>query len=179
MNTTCARPDRVPAARQRRPAAPCPRTAHPLLKLTPGHAEPASLAEHPIRRKQVLGGLTHEHYLAALTGRTCYRKRRSPSTRKSEPTTWVVTGRREAGRHPPVSAGLNVPDLQPVGTGGVEAVTAAVQRTRLSADAGGEGRRPRGGELHNQDHPLLGIFPATRFLRPRAAGRSPSPAPPP
>ena len=51
-----------------------PPDSSPLLKLTPGHPEPASLAEHPIRRKQVLGGLTHEYYLAALTGRTCYRK---------------------------------------------------------------------------------------------------------
>src|SRR5258708_32012762 len=162
MNTTCARPDRVPAARQRRPAAPCPRTAHPLLKLTPGHPEPASLAEHPIRRKQVLGGLTHEHYLAALTGRTCYRKRRSPSTRKSEPTTWVVTGRREAGRHPPVSAGLNVPDLQPVGTGGVEPVTVPGQRAALSPDARGEGRGPAGAELHTRAPRLLVPPPGVR-----------------
>jgi hypothetical protein len=28
--------------------------------------EPVNLAEHPIRRKQVLGGLTHEYYVAAL-----------------------------------------------------------------------------------------------------------------
>ena len=42
-----------------------------LGQLTPAQAgtrppEPVNLAEHPIRRKQVLGGLTHEHYIAAL-----------------------------------------------------------------------------------------------------------------
>ena len=53
--------DRVPAALQRCPAAPCPRpayTAHPA-------AAPANLAEHRIRRQEVLGGLTHEYHVAA------------------------------------------------------------------------------------------------------------------
>jgi hypothetical protein len=41
-----------------------------LGQLTPAQAnshppEPANLAEHRIRRKQVLGGLTHEYYIAA------------------------------------------------------------------------------------------------------------------
>ena len=41
-----------------------------LGQLTPAHAdtwppEPVNLAEHRIRRKQVLGGLTHEYYVAA------------------------------------------------------------------------------------------------------------------
>jgi putative transposase len=48
-------------------------TARPhraLGQLTPAQAgtyppEPVNLAEHRIRRKQVLGGLTHEHYVAA------------------------------------------------------------------------------------------------------------------
>ena len=48
-------------------------TARPhraLGQLTPAQAdtrppEPANLAEHRIRRKQVLGGLTHEYYIAA------------------------------------------------------------------------------------------------------------------
>jgi len=39
-------------------------------QLTPARAatrppEPVNLAEHPIYRKQVLGGLTHEYYIAA------------------------------------------------------------------------------------------------------------------
>jgi hypothetical protein len=42
-----------------------------LGQLTPAQAdacppEPINLAEHLIRRKQVLGGLTHEYYVAAL-----------------------------------------------------------------------------------------------------------------
>jgi len=48
-------------------------TARPhrsLARLTPAQAgtcppEPVNLAEHRIRRKQVLGGLTHEYYVAA------------------------------------------------------------------------------------------------------------------
>jgi putative transposase len=41
-----------------------------LGQLTPAQAgthppEPVNLAEHRIRRKQVLGGLTHEYYVAA------------------------------------------------------------------------------------------------------------------
>jgi len=45
---------------------------HPALgHLTPAQAdacpaEPINLANHLIRRKQVLGGLTHEYYVAAL-----------------------------------------------------------------------------------------------------------------
>jgi hypothetical protein len=27
--------------------------------------EPVNIAEHPIRRKQILSGLTHEYYIAA------------------------------------------------------------------------------------------------------------------
>ena len=48
-------------------------TARPhraLGQLTPAQAdtyppEPVNLAEHRIRRKQVLSGLTHEYYIAA------------------------------------------------------------------------------------------------------------------
>ena len=48
-------------------------TARPhrsLGQLTPAQAdtrppEPVNLAEYPIRRKQVLHGLTHEYYVAA------------------------------------------------------------------------------------------------------------------
>ncbi len=48
-------------------------TARPhraLVQLTPAQAdtsppEPVNLAEHRIRRKQVLNGLTHEYYVAA------------------------------------------------------------------------------------------------------------------
>jgi hypothetical protein len=36
-----------------------------------------NLAEHPIRRKQVLSGLTHEYYVTALSPRRCYGKRGS------------------------------------------------------------------------------------------------------
>jgi transposase InsO family protein len=48
-------------------------TARPhraLGQLTPAQAatrppQPVNLAEHPIHRKQILGGLTHEYYIAA------------------------------------------------------------------------------------------------------------------
>ncbi len=60
-------------------------TARPhraLRQPTPAQAdtqppEPINLAEHPIRRKQVLGGLTHEYRVAALP--PTLRNRRSPS----------------------------------------------------------------------------------------------------
>ena len=38
------------------------RLGHPIATSTVWQI----LAEHPIRRKQVLGGLTHEYYIAAL-----------------------------------------------------------------------------------------------------------------
>jgi putative transposase len=51
-----------------------------LAQLTPAQAdsqppEPVNLADHQIRRKQVLGGLTRESYIAALPSprRCCYR----------------------------------------------------------------------------------------------------------
>ena len=55
-----------------------------LGQLTPAQAdtrppEPINLADHRIRRKQVLGGLTHEYYVAALPPPRCYGKRRSPT----------------------------------------------------------------------------------------------------
>jgi len=45
-----------------------------LGQLTPAHVgtrppEPIDLADRQIRRKQVLGGLTHEYYIAALSPR--------------------------------------------------------------------------------------------------------------
>ena len=50
-----------------------------LGQLTPAQAdtrppEPVNLAEHRIRRKQVLGGLTHEYYVAALPAPTLLRE---------------------------------------------------------------------------------------------------------
>ncbi len=51
--------------------------AHRALgQLTPAQAdtwppEPVNLAEHRIRRKQVLGGLTHEYYVGALAPPRC------------------------------------------------------------------------------------------------------------
>ena len=53
---------------------------------TPAHADtsppkPVNLAEHRIRQKQILGGLTHEYYVAPDRP-TLLRKRRSPS--------WIV-----------------------------------------------------------------------------------------
>jgi putative transposase len=56
-----------------------------LAQADTGPPEPASLAEHPIRRKQLLGGLTHEYYVAALPAPHATENRRSPSTRISEP----------------------------------------------------------------------------------------------
>jgi len=60
-------------------------TARPhraLGQLTPAQAdtrppEPVNLADHRVRRKQVLGGLTHEYYIAALPPRAATEKRRS------------------------------------------------------------------------------------------------------
>ena len=48
-----------------------PRPHRRLSQLTPAQAstrppEPVNLADHRIRRKQVLGGLTHEYHIAAL-----------------------------------------------------------------------------------------------------------------
>jgi hypothetical protein len=62
-------------------------TARPhrfLSQLTPAQADgqppdPANLADQRIRRKQILGGLTHEYYIAALPPRVANEKRRSPS----------------------------------------------------------------------------------------------------
>ena len=52
-----------------------------LGQLTPAQAdtrppEPIDLADHRVRRKQILSGLTHEYYVAALL--TLLRKSRSP-----------------------------------------------------------------------------------------------------
>ena len=62
-------------------------TARPhrsLGQLTPAQADSQppgliNLAEHRIRQKQVLGGLTREYYIAALPPRVATEKRRSPS----------------------------------------------------------------------------------------------------
>ncbi len=62
-------------------------TARPhraLGQLTPEQADtrppgPINLADHRIRRKQILGGLTHEYYVAALPPRAATGKRRSPT----------------------------------------------------------------------------------------------------
>src|SRR5208283_4852679 len=68
-------------------------TARPhraLGQLTPAQAgtrpaEPVNLAERRIRRKQVLGGLTHEYYVAALPSpRRCGNTAHHPN-RISEP----------------------------------------------------------------------------------------------
>jgi putative transposase len=55
-----------------------------LGQLTPAQAgtqppEPIDLADHRIRRKQVLCGLTHEYYIAALQSHAATERRRSPS----------------------------------------------------------------------------------------------------
>ena len=49
---------------QRWPAASCPRPDH-AARADAQRPEPVNLAEHRIHRKQVLGGLTHEYYIAA------------------------------------------------------------------------------------------------------------------
>ena len=69
-----------------------------LGQLTPAQAdtrppEPIDLADHRVRRKQVLSGLTHEYYVAALP--TLLRKSRSP-VRIVFPS---PTGRRTAPRN--------------------------------------------------------------------------------
>jgi len=55
-----------------------------LGQLTPAQAgtrppEPIDLADHRVRRKQVLSGLTHEYYVAALPPHSATGKRRSQS----------------------------------------------------------------------------------------------------
>ena len=62
-------------------------TARPhcaLGQLTPAQTdtrppEPINLADQRIRRKQILGGLTHEYYVAALPPRAPTGKHRSPT----------------------------------------------------------------------------------------------------
>ena len=62
-------------------------TARPhraLAQLTPAQADtrppgPINLADQRIRRKQILGGLTHEYYVAALPPHAATGKRRSPT----------------------------------------------------------------------------------------------------
>jgi putative transposase len=68
-------------------------TARPhrfLGQLTPAQADSQppkliSLADHRIRQKQVLGGLTSEYYIAALPPRVATEKRRSPPNHIFEP----------------------------------------------------------------------------------------------
>ena len=62
---SAAGPDRVPSALQHRPAVSSPRPARAGSSRQPA-AAPVNLADHQIRRKQVLGGLTREYYIAAL-----------------------------------------------------------------------------------------------------------------
>jgi putative transposase len=55
-----------------------------LGQLTPAQVdtrppEPVDLAEHQIRRKQVLGGLTHEYYIAALPAQAATEEHWSPA----------------------------------------------------------------------------------------------------
>ena len=48
-----------------RPGRTVPSASSPQPKPAPRPPEPIDLADHRIRRKQVLGGLTHEYYIAA------------------------------------------------------------------------------------------------------------------
>ena len=78
-------------------------TARPhraLGQLTPAQAptQPPeiNLAEHRIRRKQVLGGLTHEYQTAALTGPRCFGNSTSPRrsnirARQGRAPWWMLT----------------------------------------------------------------------------------------
>ena len=61
-----------------------------LGQLTPAQAgthppEPIDLADHWIRRKQVLGGLTHEYYVAALQSHAAGKAQVTHPNRISEP----------------------------------------------------------------------------------------------
>jgi putative transposase len=70
-----------------------------LGQLTPAQAgtqlpDPVNLAEHWIHRKQVLGGLTREYYIAALPPSVATRERRSPPESyfrapQGQPTVWT------------------------------------------------------------------------------------------
>jgi hypothetical protein len=68
-----------------------------LGQLTPDQADsrppaPVNLAEHRIRRKQILGGLTHEYYIAALPPSGATENAVHGPNRISEPhsTGWAV-----------------------------------------------------------------------------------------
>ncbi len=70
-------------------------TAHPAQADT-RPPEPINLVDHRIRRKQVLSGLTHEYYVAALPPPRCYGKTQvTHPNRISEPHRMF---RRVAGR---------------------------------------------------------------------------------
>jgi hypothetical protein len=77
-----------------------------LRQLTPARVgtrppEPIDLADRRIRRKQVLGGLTHEYYIAALPPRAATERRRSstrivfPSRTRSESRVVLARYRQE------------------------------------------------------------------------------------
>jgi putative transposase len=90
-----------------------------LGQLTPAQAdacppEPINLAYHLIRRKQVLGGLTHEYYVAALP--TC-----APTEKQVTPESYfrapqVLKSRRERGQGDSASVGCGSGPRRPGGS---------------------------------------------------------------
>jgi hypothetical protein len=55
------------------------------IRILASPPDPVNLAEHWIRRKQVLGGLTREYYIAALPSSFATGERRAPPESYSEP----------------------------------------------------------------------------------------------
>jgi len=105
-------------------------TARPhrsLGQLTPAQAatrppEPVNLAEHRIHREQILGGLTHEYYVAALTAHTAPRIAfpsptglLGPCARANMEQTWGQTGHIKMtwGDKTPGQNGCAARDLNP------------------------------------------------------------------
>jgi putative transposase len=87
-----------------------------LGQLTPAQvgtqpSEPIDLAGHRIRRKQVLGGLTHEYYVAALQPHAATERRRSPTRIVfPSPTSWMACRAcSSAGLDTPVQSWANSP----------------------------------------------------------------------
>ena len=114
-----------------------------LGQLTPAQAdacppEPINLADHPIRRKQVLGGLTHEYYVAALPTCAALEKRATVTTRIVFPS--------PTGSGDPAGERLVPAVVRRLEEHGLpELVVAAVTRRPGRDPCRGRGRQLRGG----------------------------------
>jgi putative transposase len=81
-----------------------------LAQLTPAQADsqppaPVNLADHQIRRKQVLGGLTREYYIAALQPALLRKRRSRPRIVFPSPTGRPAVARRTIRADPAAAVG--------------------------------------------------------------------------